>query len=313
MKYTLRQLEVFVAIARQASVSQAALALHMSQSAASMALHELEKQFDNPLFDRLGKRLQLNAHGQQILPHCINLLIQAGQLEALFAQDHRIGHLHLGASLTIGNYLAPLLIGDFMRQHKGSRVKLEVHNTAQIIQQVAHFQLDVGLIEGQCHHPDLQVQAWVQDELVVFAAPNHPLASKGILQREDLRDAVWILREAGSGTRQVFDAALGQYFDTLQIGLELEHTEAIKRAVEAGMGLGCVSRLALKEAFKRGSLVPLPIAQVDLGRQFQFIYHIDKQRSAAVDAFVVLCQAAALGASRSDLMLLQDMGALPLL
>lgn len=305
MKFSLRQLEIFVAIARQESVSSAAASLFLSQSAASMALTELEKQFETQLFDRHGKRLVMNERGQQLLPHCMDLLARAVEIESLLRNDLGVGHLHIGATLTIGNYLATLLIGEFMQRHAGSRVRLAVHNTAMIVEQVVHFKLDFGLIEGDCQHPDLDITPWVDDELVIFAAPDHPLARRTDLTLAELSQQVWILRESGSGTRQVFDAAFRHYLSSLDIRLELEHTEAIKRAVESGMGIGCVSRLALKEAFRRGSLVQLPITGLDLTRKFYFVLHKQKYRTAGIEAFLRLCREVANGVSRSDLLVLR--------
>lgn len=300
MKYSLRQLEVFVAIGRQESVSRAAEALSLTQSATSMALSELEKQFDTRLFDRYGRRLQLNERGRQILPQAIELLDRAAQLESLLAGDTGLGSLRMGATLTIGNYLATLLIGDYMQRYPGTRVQLAVHNTAMIVEQVAHFKLDFGLIEGDSQHPDLEITPWVDDELVIFAAADHPLAKRKRLTLGDVSREPWILREPGSGTRQVFDAALRHELTHLDIRLELEHTEAIKRAVESGMGIGCISRLALKDAFRRGSLVPLEIAGLDLKRQFNFVLHRQKFRTAGIAAFLDLCREVTRDVKRSD-------------
>jgi DNA-binding transcriptional LysR family regulator len=300
MKYSLRQLEVFVAIARQESVSRASEALSLTQSATSMALAELEKQFNVRLFDRYGKRLQLNEQGRRILPQAMELLDRASQLESLLGGDSGPGSLRIGATLTIGNYLATLLIGEYMRLYPGTRIQLGVHNTAMVVEQVAHFTLDFGLIEGDCQHPELDITPWVDDELVIFAAPDHPLAGRKQLGLEDLSGEGWILRESGSGTRQVFDAALRHKLPSLNIRLELEHTEAIKRAVESGMGIGCISRLALKDAFRRGSLVPLDIEGLDLKRQFNFVLHRQKFRTAGIEAFLTLCRNATKNVKWSD-------------
>lgn len=300
MRYSLRQMEVFVGVARNESVSRAAEALSMTQSATSMALTELEKQFNTRLFDRYGKRLQLNELGKQLLPHAMELLDRAAEIETRLAGHVGVGPLCIGATLTIGNYLATLLIGDFIRQHPHSRVRLEVHNTSSIIEQVAHFQLDFGLIEGESQHPDLDIIPWVNDELVIFAAPDHPLAGLGELRINDVVDEPWILRERGSGTRQVFDAAMRHVLPRLDIRLELEHTEAIKRAVESGLGIGCISRLALKDAFRRGSLVPLDIAGLDLQRRFYFVLHRQKFRTIGIEQFLQLCRSVAEGVERSD-------------
>lgn len=305
MKFTLRQLQVLVAVGREESVSRAAIALSLSQSATSMALAELEKQYNTRLFDRQGKRLQLNTTGRQILPQAIELLDRAQQLESVLEGNTSAGSLRIGATLTIGNYLATLLIGDYMQQNPGTRVELAVQNTSSIVDQVAHFKLDVGLIEGESYHPDLEITPWVDDELVIFSAPDHPLAQKQNLTLQNLADESWILREQGSGTRQVFDAALRHQLTPINILLELEHTEAIKRAVESGLGISCISRLALKDSFRRGSLVPLEIAELDLKRRFNFVLHKQKFMSSGVTAFLALCKAVTEGASRSDLIIMR--------
>jgi DNA-binding transcriptional LysR family regulator len=300
MKFTLRQLEVFVAVGQGESVSRAAEQLKMSQSATSTALAELERQYEMRLFDRVGKRLQLNELGALLLPRAIELLDRAQSLDAMLSGQHGFGPLRVGATLTIGNYLATLLIGDFMRQHPGCRVSLAVHNTATIVNQVVHFELDLGLIEGDCQHPDLIVLPWVADELVVFAAPQHPLAQQSSVSFDDLVAASWIVREQGSGTRQTFEFAMRHALSQLDIRLELEHTEAIKRAVESGLGIGCISCLALKDAFRRGSLVPLKVEGLDLARQFHFVVHKQKYQTPSMGAFLALCQQATANIKRSD-------------
>lgn len=300
MKYSLRQLEVFLAISRFESVSRAAEYLQMSQSATSTSLADFERQFNTRLFDRAGKKLQLNELGQLLLPRAHELLDRAAEIEALLRGDSEIGSLRIGATLTIGNYLATLLVGQFMQCHPGAQVQLEVHNTPTIVRQVVDFTLDFGLIEGDCLHPDLEVLPWVADELVIFAAPEHPLAQQAAVTMDDLLATPWIVREPGSGTRQAFEYAMRHVLSRLDIRLVLEHTEAIKRAVEAGLGIGCLSRLALKEAFRRGSLVELPVAGLDLRRFFNFIWHRQKFHTTGMKQFIRLCREVAEGAACSD-------------
>ncbi|WP_339510645.1 LysR family transcriptional regulator [Pseudomonas sp. RL_15y_Pfl2_60] len=300
MRFTLRQLQVFVAVAQQESVSRAAESLSLSQSATSTSVTELERQTDCQLFDRAGKRLTLNALGHQLLPQAVALIDQTKEIERLLAGKSGFGTLNVGATLTVGNYLATLLIGNFMQLHPECRVKLQVHNTAHVVQQVAHYEMDLGLIEGDCQHPDIEVQPWVEDELVVFCAPQHPLAQYKVASVEALNQEAWILREQGSGTRLTFDQAMRHHPNPLNIRLELEHTEAIKRAVESGLGIGCISRLALRDAFRRGSLVPIETPDLDLRRQFYFIWHKQKYQTAAMRAFLELCQTLTAGLRRSD-------------
>ncbi|WP_448216124.1 LysR family transcriptional regulator [Endozoicomonas sp. 2B-B] len=290
MKLTLRQLEVFLEVARQQNLSRAAKALVMSQSAASSALKELEQKFNTQLFDRIGKRLQLNDLGQQVRPDAEALLEKARQLEQKLFSKTMTGQIRVGATLTIGNYLAVNIVARMMRDKPGTHIDLQVANTANITEKVLNFDLDIGLIEGELHHHDLNVIPWCDDELVAFCAPGHDFEHKTQLTDQDLLSAGWILREAGSGTRQAFDRAMHGILPNLNVVIELQHTEAIKRAVEAGLGIGCLSRITLQDAFKRGSLIPLLIPDRDLSRQFYFIMHRQKYISQGTRELIELCR-----------------------
>jgi DNA-binding transcriptional LysR family regulator len=295
MRLTLRQLEVFVAIARDGNVTHAADRIAMSQSAASTALGELEKQFGRPLFDRVGKRLKLNETGQAALPKALEILDRASELEAMLAGGGAPGLLHLGASLTIGNYLCPALIDSYLHLYEGSEVKLEIGNTEHIAEAVANFELDLALIEGEITHPDLTVTDWLGDTLTVFCAPTHALAGEASVSVERLLDESWIVREPGSGTRQTLDRAMTPWWPRWKIGLELEHTEAIKGMVAAGRFIGCVSRRALADAFATGRLVELTTPDLDLRRRFYIVANRRKHRTPGIGAFVSVCEAFAQG------------------
>ncbi len=299
MHFTLRQLEIFAAIARHGSVSAACGAVSLTQSAASTALAELERQCGRRLFDRVGKSLRLNELGRTLLPRSVELLDRAAELDDLLRGHEAIGNLAVGATLTIGNYLATLIVAEFLQRHPQARVKLEVRNTATLLDALAAHEVDLGLVEGDCRHPELEVVPWIDDELVVFSAPGHPLAGRraGIAR---LLAEPWILREKGSGTRETFDQAFRHHQAQLSVRLELEHTEAIKRAVESGLGLGCISRLALRDAFRRGSLVEVKTPGLDLRRTFNFVWHREKVHGAGLRAFLDLCREFSAGARASD-------------
>lgn len=300
MKFTLRQIAVFVAVARHESVSRAALALSLSQSATSTALGELERLYSTQLFDRVGKSLRLNELGQSLLPQAVELIDRAQAMATVLEGRAGFGQLRIGATLTIGNYLATLIVADYLQRHPQSSAVLQVHNTATIVAAVAAYEIDVGLIEGDCRHPDLVVEPWVEDELAVFCAPTHRLAGRARASLAELAAESWIVREAGSGTRETLDRALRAHHCAPTVRLELEHTEAIKRAVECGLGIGCVSRLALREAFRRGSLIAIATPELDLRRNFQFVWQRRKFQSAGMREFVALCRALTAGVSRSD-------------
>ena len=288
MKLSLRQLEIFVAIAREQNVSRAAEHLCRSQSAASNALVELERQFDCPLFDRIGKSLRLNSSGQGLLPLAGQLLDQAREIES-YLGGGSLAPLTVGATLTIGNYLATLVIAEYMRQHPEAPVSLQVANTQSIVERLLRFDCDLGLIEGEVSHPDLRVEPWLEDELVVFCSPAHALAAAGRADAGTLSRQAWILREPGSGTRRQFDRAIVPGLGQFNLRLELEHTEAIKRAVESNLGIGCLSRLALREAFRRGSLVEIATPDFDLRRHFYVVRHARRHESRSLRVFRQMC------------------------
>ncbi len=289
MRLTLRQLEVFAAIARIDNVSRAAEALNMSQSAASSALVELERQFDCPLFDRIGKSLRLNSTGRGLLPQVEDLLAKAGEIEGFLAGG-KLGPLAVGATLTIGNYLATLIVAEYLQRHPESRVDLKVSNTRHVLDGLIRCELDIGLIEGEANDPDLLIEPWLDDELVVFCAPQHKLAQVAQVYNRQLADETWILRERGSGTRALFDRVVAPAFEQVNIQLQLEHTEAIKRVVEAGLGLSCLSRVSLRDAFRRGSLVEIKTPQFNLQRHFYFVQHRQRHISPASRTFLALCR-----------------------
>ncbi|ACR13056.1 transcriptional regulator, LysR family [Teredinibacter turnerae T7901] len=289
MRFTLRQLEVFLAVAHHQSISRAADELVMSQSAVSGSLKELEQKHSAQLFDRVGKRLQLNELGARLRPSCEALLVQAAELEQEFTQQRRASEIRVGATLTVGNYLCVELIDRYRQRTGEGRVHLEVANTRHIVRELLDFNIDLGMIEGEVQHPDLDVIPWQSDELVCICAPAHHLAATGELGIDEIGEVAWILREPGSGTRQTFERALRGYLSQLNISLELQHTEAIKRAVQANMGVSCLSRIAVADALKRGDLVELAAPALDLHRQLYVILHRQKYLSAGLRTWLAVC------------------------
>nr|WP_145552148.1 LysR family transcriptional regulator [Variovorax boronicumulans] len=290
LRLNLRQLEVFVATAHAGSTRGAAGRISRSQSAASAALAELEAAVGVPLFDRVGRRLLLNENGRALLPRASAVLEQAGELQTLFAGEHATP-LHVAASFTIGEYLLPGLVADWTRAHPKSRVRLRIANTSEVIEAVAGFAVDLGFIEGPQTHPDVVLQPWRSDELVVVAAPTHPLAGRTASLRQ-LADATWVLREPESGTRQATDAWLLAHLDRLDVGFELGSTEAIKRLVAAGAGLGCLSRQAVAHALDEGWLVALGSRLPRAPRRLAVATHRSRPLGRAATDFIAHCTAA---------------------
>jgi DNA-binding transcriptional LysR family regulator len=287
LRVSLRQLEVFAATARAGTVRAAADQVSRSQSAASATLVELEETLGAPLFDRVGRRLLLNANGRALLPKAMSLLDRGAELQHLFAAEHD-APLRLAASLTIGECLLPDLLADWKTAHPASPVHLMIGNTSEVITAVAAFDVDIGFIEGRQTHPQLIVHAWRSDELVIIAAPAHPLA-RGTVSTRQLGEATWALRERGSGTREAVDRWLLEHVGSLRVEFELGSPEAIKRLVAAGSALGCLPREAVARELEQGWLVELATRLPRASRRLAIVLHRDKHLGRGAEDFLRHC------------------------
>ncbi len=287
MKTTMKQLQVFTSIARNGSLKMAAEERFITQPAASMSLSELEKQLGEKLFDRVGRQLELNSLGRTLLPKALDVLERVKEIEeiAQHVEADVTGTLKVSASSTIGNYLIPRVIGCFVRQHPASRLLLDVGNTEHVVKELLHFNVDMGLIEGFCEHPHIDVTPWFPDRMVIVASPDHPLAKIKAPTAEDIFRSQWILRERGSGTRDVFERALGGQAHRLSVFLELGHAEAIKQAVEAGLGISCMSVHVLKRSLREGATVEIPTPFWNLRRMFCLLVHKKKYQTRIFKEF----------------------------
>ncbi|MEH8120068.1 LysR substrate-binding domain-containing protein [Aeromonas allosaccharophila] len=290
MKLTLQQLKVFATIARYGNLGLAANELCLSKGAVSQSLQELERQLSTPLFDRIHPRLQLNNEGRLLQPAAEELLTRMQDIENLFSPDAEpSGQLRLGASQTIGNYLLPTLLAS-SKQELGLPPKVTINNTHLLCHALANFELDMALIEGENHHPDLLAEPWLQDEMLVVAPPGHPLADKAELSLSRLGGETWVLREAQSGSREQFIQQIQPELPRWQAGLELNTLEAVMLAVEKGLGISFISRLAVSDRLKDGRLVALPLTR-RFPRQLSLIWHKQKYHSASLRHFLHFCRA----------------------
>jgi DNA-binding transcriptional LysR family regulator len=287
VRLTVRQLEVFSAIARGGSTRAAADEVSRSQSAASNALSELETTLGAKLFDRVGKRLILNENGRALLPRAASLVEQAIETQAFFTSAH-VAPLRLASSYTIGEYLLPGLIASWKLTHTQCQIKLSIANTHEVFDAVASFSADVGFIEGQHTHPELTVRRWQTDELVVIASPRHPFTARKPTVRQ-LSGAVWILREQGSGTREASDRWLVPHLRSVNVDLELGSNEAVKRAVAAGLGLGCLSRHTVADAIQQGWLVEVHSSLSEMRRTLSIVMHRSKKLGSVSQDFLQHC------------------------
>lgn len=295
LRLTLRQLHIFRVVAESGSTASAAGVISLSQSATSAAINELERLLDLRLFDRIGKRLQLNDNGRALLPQALALLDGASWVER-WALDRKwqIGTLRIGASTTIGNYLLPAMLASFRASLPESvrqswNVQVVIANTAGITERVAAFDLDLGLIEGPCHDPTLTVTPWLEDELVVVAAAHDPIVPRKRgrpIPLAILSKATWLLREEGSGTHEMISQLLTPKLHLLRAGIEFGNSEAIKRAAASGLGITCLSRCVVEDLVKSGELVTLSTQLPRLTRPFHLVIHERKKRTRGLDLLI---------------------------
>lgn len=294
MRITLRQLQIFGLVAREGTTASAARTLALSQSATSAAINEFERLLGLQVFDRVGKRLQLNDHGRTLLPSALAVLDGAQALErSARERTGSPGALHIGASTTIGNHVLPPLLAEFAADRATVPTALPfqvtIANTAAIAAQVSRFELDFGLVEGPCRGNHLAVRPWCDDVLAVVTAPTDPILHhrrRGKVTLAALRAATWLLREEGSGTREVIDQLLTPHLYRLRPGIEFGTSEAIRQAAAAGLGITCLSRCVVADALRSGALVEPETELPPLVRQFHIVTHELKRPTAGLQALM---------------------------
>lgn len=292
MRLTLRQLEVFCSICQCGGVTAASSEISICQSAASQALADLESSLDGVLFQRAGRRLILNNRGRALLPRALELLERAREIEVQLRDGASLPiKVRLAASQTIGNHLLPSMVSQFIAQHPAAIIEVMIANTGSVIEAVATFRADAGFIEGICDNADLLSYPWHEDELVVVVAPDDPLTRKRNLSVAHLAAAQWVLREAGSGTREVLLQAAQKARFEVRNALAMGHNEAVQAAVIAGAGIGCLSRSVVAPALRRGELKALRTPFLDLTRQLHLVLHRHRYIGAGLRAVLNACDA----------------------
>jgi DNA-binding transcriptional LysR family regulator len=286
----LHLLRIFTAVAEQMSFSRAAESLYISQPAVSKAVRELESQLGQPLFERGAGKLRLTEAGAMLAERGRAILaIEHNAEEDLQAlRGLRHGVLRVGASTTIAAYLLPPVIAAFLRNYPGIDLRMTILNTLSIVKLLLDYHLDIALVEGPVAHPSIRSEAWQLDELVVIAAPDHPLVARAGgegIPISLLADEIFLVREPGSGTRQVGEEALLQYGIRLERTVELGSTEAIKQAVAAGLGLAIVSKATIPDQLALGKLTTLRVQGLTIRRTLTQLKRVGRTLSPAARAF----------------------------
>jgi DNA-binding transcriptional LysR family regulator len=277
MALNFHQLHIFYTVAEKGSFSQAAQALHMTQPAVTMQIQSLEEYFGTKLFHRTTKKIELTEAGRTLLPYAkrsIELMKETDVSMSKFTHMLK-GRLHLGASLTIGEYILPRLLVPFGKEYPSISVSMKVINTSQILDEVLNHQLNFGLVEAEVRHPDVQTEALLNDELVLIVPSGHPLTKQETITVRDMLKYPFVLREKGSGTRKVMEDELqkaGVDAKDMNIVMELGSTGAVKSAVEAGLGLSIISRSSVKHEVALGLIQMRKVENIHFSRSFYAIY-----------------------------------------
>lgn len=273
MALNVHQLHIFYTVAERGSFSAAAQTLHMTQPAVTMQVQALEERFGTKLLNRTTKKLELTEAGRFLLPQArkaVELMRETDSMMARFIDDLK-GRLQFAASLTIGEYVLPRLLGPFLRRFPEISVNMKVMNTTEIIDAIANQGLDFGLIEAPCDVPGFDAEAVMDDELMLVAPNDHPFASRDEVELEEALREPMVLREHGSGTRQIMEDELSRHgvgSGQLKVVSEFGSTGAVKSAVEAGLGLSVLSVWTIKHEVSLGLLKPVRIKGVSFRRQF---------------------------------------------
>jgi DNA-binding transcriptional LysR family regulator len=290
-----RRLQVFYTVARLLSFTKAAESLHMTQPAVTFQVRQLEEYFNTRLFDRTHNRISLTDAGERVYEY-------AAQIFDLYAKmDNAVrdmtgeisGILIIGASTTIAEYMLPSLLGDFKKKYPDVNVHLKVSNSDGIVHMVENNDIDLGVVEAPVMNKNLVVENCRNDSLVAIVPPQHALADRKKVKFMDLLDQAFIAREEGSGTREVIEEYLsesGLKPADMTIAMELGSPEAIKGAVEAGMGVSIVSEVTIHKELQLGTLVALEL-EPPLERPFSFVHQKQKFRQRAMDELLDFARA----------------------
>ncbi|MBI3222012.1 MAG: LysR family transcriptional regulator [Nitrosomonadales bacterium] len=283
---TLRQLLVFEKVANHLSYSRAAEELYLSQPAVSMQIKQLELHVGLPLFEQLGKKIFLTEAGRELFHYSRNISQQLAEMEAVFDEMKGLGQGKLTLSVVnTANYFTPQLLAQFCQRYPDINVNLHVANRDAVLKQLADNSTDLAIMGQPPDGLDISAESFMDNPLVVIAAPSHPLAGLSHVKFAQLAQETFLSREQGSGTRSAMERVFAQHQIRPRIGMEMETNEAIKQAVQAGMGLGILSLHSIELELETKRLVILNVEHFPLLRHWFIAHRRNKRLSSAAVAF----------------------------
>jgi len=286
MHFTLRQLQVFEKAASHLNYSRAAEELYLSQPAVSMQIKQLEAHIGLPLFEQMGKKIFLTEAGRELFHYARSIAQQLAEMETVFEEMKGPGQGKLTLSVVnTANYFTPQLLARFCRRYPGINVNLQVANRDAVLQQLADNSTDLAIMGQPPDGMDVSAESFLDNPLVVIAAPGHPLAGLKRIKFARLATETFLSREPGSGTRSAMERIFAEHKIQPHISMEMETNEAIKQAVQAGMGLGILSLHSIELELETGRLAMLNVEHFPLLRHWFVVHRSNKRLSGAALAF----------------------------
>ncbi len=285
------KLKVFCTVAETKSFSKTSEIIHLTQPAVSLQIQALEEIYETKLFDRSSSTVTLTPAGEVLYKYAKEILALYATAEKVIGKLTGLvkGSITIGACSNIGNYLLPSVITDFSKTHLKTKIHLLVSNTKRVIELLNSGNIDIGIVEGDVVRQKMVVKKLISDELLLIVSPNHPWAKKKEVSISDLTKEPFIFREAGSGTRQMMEKFLSRHGITpqdMKVSIVLGSTEAIKDAVENGLGVSIISRWAARKENKYGTLRLLSLKEEKMVRDFSLIINKNSVSSNALDEFL---------------------------
>jgi len=283
MKLTLRQMQIFLNVVKSGHLTNVAKEMHLSQSAISMSIKELENILGRPVFDRINKKLVLNEVGRAFHKEIDPIFKKFSDIEYEFKNSENKGMIRVGASTTIVDYLMPSIICSYMSAYPDVKITLKEGNTKEIAEMIEEGSIDVGFVEGFVSGSNIIKETIGVDELLVVTADKNLAKSCFI---DELAEKRWVLREEGSGTREVFLNYIKEKVDNLNVFFELGHTESIKSILMNRECLTCISKISVENEINEGKLYKVDVKNFECKRDFLMIYHKDKYHSTLFEKFL---------------------------
>ena len=283
---TLRQLKVFESVARHLNYSRAADELHLTQPAVSMQIRQLEDNISLPLFEQLGKRIYLTEAGRELYQYSRSISQQLADMEVALDELKGMERGKLNISVvTTANYFAPHLLAKFCQRYKGVTVSLNVSNRETVLKQLSDNLIDLAIMGQPPEDLDIDSESFIENPLVVIAPPDHPLCKEQNIPVNRLAKEVFLVRESGSGTRGAMERFFAAHEVKINKGMEADTTEAIKQAVQAGMGLGIMSQHTAELELETNRLKILDVQGFPIIRYWHVVNRKNKRLSGVANAF----------------------------